>query len=135
MRTHKAMAIAMASLGMMLGGPAAVQTAQAREIPGETVAVQGGSYLYCKFTATSRRPVDLTVTLDLDGVPVNADFGTTLRSGNGPYSVEVRAGVFSKQSDPALSVLGSCRVLFQGRLLDSSICVCGSDAQGGCACL
>jgi hypothetical protein len=123
MRTHRAVAIAVATLGMMLAGPAAARAGKAMK--GQTVVVPAGGYLYCVASADSRRPVNLTVSaLDETGAPV-ADSpisSTTFRAGNGPYFVEQRVA-FS--GDPDNPVKASCQLVIEGHATDSGLQVCG----------
>jgi hypothetical protein len=110
--TFKRIAIAVATLGLMIMGSSSARAGEVVHRRAGAVTVMAGGYLSCKITVDSLTLVDAMVTiLDATGAPVPADFGYAYRAspsatGNGRWYFEASAGAFG---DPQSSVRGSCR--------------------------
>jgi len=112
MTTFKNIAIAVATLGLMIIGSSSAQAGGVVHRRAGAVTVLAGGYLSCNITANSLTVVDAMVTiLDGTGAPVPADFGYAYRAspsatGNGRWYFEASAGAFG---DPQSMVRRSCR--------------------------
>jgi hypothetical protein len=133
MMTHKAVAIAVATLGMMVAGSTSAWAAQKR-VKGTIVTVPPGGYVYCTVKVTNTQPIDLTVTLlDQNDNDVPTEFGYSFVASPGDtdefYHAEAAAGAFNNSG---VDVSRSCKALAQSRFLRGTpdIVVEAHDATG-----